>query len=260
MREWLSEIIDQIALGEYLSKSKLNCGSRFGLIAVDNAVEFMLISYVEIYKQLIGGHKVGGIKKKEWDDIKRQFPTLLAFVVKHESKLSLKENDTLRYHDFRNNLYHSGIPITTSPIRVERYSVLARDILSILFSISFTKTEWNDILFQISSVIKSTESEIVVRNQVTFNKIDDIIIFSSSASPIAKEAIALCLYGISIKLGSPPSILSLMQSLSRSGHPLSKTVVNSRLTDLRKIGWLQKDTLILSSKGIKEILKKFIIQ
>ena len=64
MKSWLIDAIDQIALGEYLAESSISCGQRFGLIAVDNSIEFMLIAYVEVFKQIVGGHKRGGINKK----------------------------------------------------------------------------------------------------------------------------------------------------------------------------------------------------
>ena len=67
MKAWLEDIIDQIALGELLAASSLSCGTRFGLIAVDNAVECMLILYIESHKQMVGGYKAGGIKKPAWE-------------------------------------------------------------------------------------------------------------------------------------------------------------------------------------------------
>jgi len=114
MKDWLTEIVDQMALGEVLAESSLSCGQRFGLIAVDNAVEFMLIAYVEVHRQLVGGHKAGGISKRDWDDTKRQFPKLLSFVAAQEPNLQPLEAEISRYHDFRNGLYHTGTPVTTS--------------------------------------------------------------------------------------------------------------------------------------------------
>lgn len=260
MKDWLSEIIDQIALGEILANSKVSCGERFGLIAVDNAVEFMLIAYVETYKQLIGGHKAGGVTKKDWDDTKRQFPKLLTFVVTQEAKLASLETEISRYHDFRNGLYHSGTPVTTTASRVIKYSELARKVLSVLFSISLTPDEWESILAQNSSALSGSSLSSSIKRQVTYELIDGLVKFSTATSVTASEAVALCLHGYSIITGAPPSRPSLIQALARSGHPLSVEVTNARLHDLKKSNWIQKNDLVLSAKGRKELGKKFLIE
>ncbi len=260
MKDWLSEIIDQIALGEILANSKLSCGERFGLIAVDNAVEFMLIAYIETFKQLVGGHKTGGITKKDWDETKRQFPKLLAFVVTQEIALVPLETDISRYHDFRNGLYHSGAPVTTSAIRVMKYSELARKVLAVLFSILLTSDEWESILAQNASTLSGVANVNIIKRQVTYELTDGLVKFATAASLTASEAIALCLHGFSIITGAPPSRPSLIQALARSGHPLSSETANSRLYDLKKNGLLQKSDLALSAKGRKELGKKFLIE
>ena len=168
MKDWLSEIIDQIALGEILANSNVSCGERFGLIAVDNAVEYMLIAYIETYKQLVGGHKAGGIIKKDWDETKRQFPKLLTFVVTQEVMLTPLEVEITRYHDFRNGLYHSGTPVTTSASRVVKYSELARKVLEVLFSISLTIKEWESTLAKNASALSGSIVTSTVKRQVTY--------------------------------------------------------------------------------------------
>ena len=75
MEDWLFEVIDQIALGQFLATTKLSCGQWFGLIAVDNAIEFMLIYYVEGYKQIVGKPPPLGITQKEWKEKKREVPS-----------------------------------------------------------------------------------------------------------------------------------------------------------------------------------------
>jgi hypothetical protein len=259
MKTWLSEIIDQIALGEFLAYSKVSCGQRFGLIAVDNAVEFMLIAYVEVYKQLVGGHKLGGIIKKDWEDTKKHFPKLLAYVATLEPNLQTHVPDITRYHEFRNSLYHSGTPVTTTSTRVAKYSKLAQEILAILFTIKLTPQEWDSILSLVESSLSSQSPSHLIKRQVTYDKVDDFVKFTTSASPTASEAVAICLHGCSILTGAPPSRPSLLQSLARSGHALPLKVLNARLFDLRRNGWLQKNALALSAKARKELAKKYLL-
>jgi hypothetical protein len=259
MKSWLEEIIDQMALGEFLAHSKLSCGQRFGLIAVDNAVEFMLIAYVETYKQLVGGQKTGGITKKDWDDTKKSFPTLLSCIAKLEPNLQPHEKDIIRYHNFRNSLYHSGIPVTTTPGRVSKYSKVAQDVLRILFAITMTQKEWDAILSQVGSSLGSESASLSVKREVTYERVDTLIKFKTSASLTQLEAVAICLHGYSTQISTAPTRPSLGQSLSRSGYPLSTDVVNARITDLKNKRWLQKSDLILSTKGIKELSRKYLL-
>ena len=193
MKNWLAEIIDQIALGEVLAHSEISCGQRFGLIAIDNAVEFMLIAYVEVYKQLIGGHKSGGITKKDWDDIKRQFPKLLSHVLVLEPALQPLEVEISRFHDFRNSLYHSGVPVTTTPKRVTSYSLIAREVLVILFGISFTPEEWENALSQSATSLGPSTESTTIKRQVTYELIDGLVKFSTSATLVQPKPLH-CVY------------------------------------------------------------------
>lgn len=259
MKDWLVEIVDQIALGEILAHSSISCGQRFGLIAIDNAVEFMLIAYVEIQRQLVGGHKVEGINKKDWDEIKRQFPKLLPFVVGLELNLQALEVEISRYHEFRNGLYHSGTPVTTSASRVANYSKLARDVMRILFGLQFTPDEWNDIVARVGEFLTVGSVTETIKRQVSYEEKEGIVKFITSGLPTAPEAIALCLHGYSVLTGAPPSRPSLAKSLTMSGHPLGEGVINVRLSNLRRARWIQKNALTLAAKGRRELAKKYLL-
>jgi hypothetical protein len=259
MRDWLVEIVDQIALGEFLAISSISCGQRFGLIAVDNAVEFMLIAHVEVQRQLVGGHKGGGITKKDWDEIKRQFPKLLSFVVTLEPKLQPLEVKISRYHEFRNSLYHSGTPVTTSPDRVTKYSRLTREVLGILFGIQFSPDEWDGVVTRVADSLTVGNVIKTIKRQITYEEKEGIVKFSTSDFPTATEAIALCLHGYSIVTGAPPSRPLLTKSLAMSGHPLGEGVINVRLSNMRKAGWIQRNELTLAAKGRKGLAKKYLI-
>lgn len=260
MKDWLVEIIDQIAIGEFLANSSLSCGQRFGLIAIDNAIEFMLIAYVEIHKQLVGGHKTGGVTKKDWDETKKHFPKLLNHVALQEANLQPMESEINRYHDFRNTLYHSGAPVTTASDRVNKYAKIAKEVMVVLFGIRISENEWNEVLNRIARMVSNSDISKTIKLQVTFEILDGgVIKFITNANPKATEVIGLCLYGYSSHSASKASKSLLIQSLSRSGYPLNQKVLNARLADLRNEGWLQNNQLILSGKGRKELAKKFIL-
>jgi hypothetical protein len=259
MKEWLSETIDQIALGECMASSSVSCGPRFGIIAIDNAVEYSLISYVEQYKQLVGGHKPGGINKRDWDKKRRQFPDLLGYVATIETNLAPLESNILRYHDFRNNLYHSGLPLTTNKNRVHSYSELARNVLNILYSISYTSDEWDSILSSVKKQIEGIEDTQFNKFQVSYELIGDTVKFVTTNQPTAQEAIAISIHGYTVLTGDAPSRPLLVQTLARSGHPLSTDVLNSRLSDLRRNKWLRKSELLLSANGRRGLSKRYLL-
>jgi len=259
VRAWLRDPIDQIAIGEFLARSKISCGQRFALIAVDNSIEFMLIAYVEAYRQLVGGHKPGGIPKNEWRKIKGGFESLLSKICGLEPDLSQYEDEINRYHNLRNALYHSGSPTTVSSSRVMKYSKIARDVLSILFSIRFDKKEWEDYLSRIGCSLCSPASSPEIRRSVSYEQVNDLVRFSTDSQVSAKEAISLALHGFAILTGATPHRDSLLKSVAMSGYPITSKVLAARLSDLRKQRLIRKKHLQLTAKGLKVLQKKFIL-
>jgi hypothetical protein len=259
VKTWLLDAIDQIALGEYLASSPLSCGTRFGLIAVDNSVEFMLIAYVEAFKQLVGGHKAGGISKNEWRQIKRNFEDLLAKVCSLEPNLGQHQHDINRFHVLRNGLYHSGAPTTVSRSRVLEYSGLARDVLDILFSISFTEAEWDAYVSKVGETLVSGKSAANIRRSVSFELADDIVRFSTSDQPSAAKSVALSLYGFGVLVGKQPESQDLLRSVALSGYPMTRKVLSARVSDLRREGWIRKDRFQITAKGLRNLQKEYIL-
>jgi hypothetical protein len=257
MKDWLEEIVDQIAVGELLGKSTVSCGQRFGLIAIDNAVEFMLIAYVEIYKQLVGSHK-GVISNKDWEETKKAFPKILGFVAAQEPKIQPLESEINRFHEFRNKLYHSGSPTTTSSPRVLQYKQLAVQVLDNLFSIVFTTEEWEQRLSRISAQFSGSAFR-EVKHTVSYEMVNGIVKFTTAETLTASESVALCLHGYSVLTGDQPSRPQLIRSLALSGYPLDSKVLNARLYDMRRDGWIGKSDLGLKSKGQRQIRKKYLI-
>lgn len=259
MRSWLIDAIDQIALGEYLARSSISCGQRFGLIAVDNAIEFMLIAYVEVYTRLVGGHKSGGISKRDWQNIKRNFEDLLSHVCNLEPNLKKHEDHINRYHNLRNGLYHSGNPTTVSPSRVVKYAKLGREVLSILFSIGFAQNEWEEHVGIVGAALVSSDICPRIRRAVSFELENDLVRYSTEGQPSAKEAICLSLQGYGVLTGGSPDRDALLRSVTLSGYPITQPVLTSRLSDLRRERWIRKRNLQLTAKGLREIRKKYLV-
>lgn len=259
MKAWIADAIDQIALGEALATSTLGCGQRFGLIAVDNSVEFMLIAYIEVYKRLVGGHIAGGIPKKQWESQKQNFSDLLAVVVAKENALSNHEVEINRYHDLRNDLYHTGKPRTVSKSKVLAYAKLAREVMDILFSISYDETEWEEAIENVQASFRGESEGAKPRRSVEFGESNGVVKCITQADPTAKEAILLALYGYSVTHGKHPTRDELSKSLAMSGTAVSSIVLSSRLYELRRDKMIRKNDLALTAKGKKEIATEFIL-
>ena len=66
MKPWTEDAIEQIATAQLLNAANISTGERLALIICDNAVEYMMVAYTEMEKQLV--HKV--IKPQQWDQTK----------------------------------------------------------------------------------------------------------------------------------------------------------------------------------------------
>jgi hypothetical protein len=259
MKDWLEDAIDQIALGDFLADSSLSCGQRFGLIAVDNAIEFMLNAYVEVDRQLVGGRKPGSITRKEWADKSSKFPVLVNFVVGLQPNLADLEDEINRRHKFRNDLYHTGLPKTTSAKQVHSHSKLARQVLSTLYGIDPSAEEWPDKVASIGNTLLEGGPSPTLRHEVTFEKVDDTVRFTCSEQPNARDAIALAIFGFVTRKAEAPDRSQLAKSLALSGNTSSPTVVSNRLSDLRRDKWVKRGELALTAKGRKELAKTYLI-
>jgi len=259
VKAWLFDATEQIVLGHYLASSRLSCGTRFGLIAVDNSIEFMLIAYVQVFRRLVGGHRPGGIPQNTWRQIKRNFEDLLAKVCSLEPNLAQHQDDINRFHDLRNGLYHSGIPTTVARSRVLEYSEIARGALDILFSISFTDAEWDAHVSKVGESLLSGKSAAKIRRSVSFELVNDIVRFSTPDTPSAAKSVALSIYGFGVLVGQQPEREELLRSVAISGYPMAKHVLNARISDLRKEGWIRKDRLQITGKGLTNLQKHFLL-
>jgi hypothetical protein len=259
MRQWLADAIDQIALGEILADSGLSCGQRFALIAIDNSIEFMLVAYVEVFKRLVGGHKTGGIPKQQWEKKKRNFSDLLSFVVSKEPALSQFEQEINRYHDLRNDLYHTGRPRTVSRSKVLSYAQLARTVLGILFAIQYDQAQWKQVLDKAFASLTGNSGGSLPIRSVTFQDVDGAVRYSTQSQPTAKEAISLVLHAYSISYGREPTREELLKSLALSGYAMTSQVLSSRLYELRRNKLIRNNSLGLTAKGRKHLAQHFLL-
>lgn len=131
---WLEELL--IHGLEHLEK-KTDFDKRMALICIDNSVEIMLKTFLELPEKSNG---IKGLSKKDKEEISRSFPSLLEGFEKFaEDKLDGIALDEIEFfHGLRNQLYHGGNGLTVDTRHVETYGAMAKLLLYNLFKIKVT--------------------------------------------------------------------------------------------------------------------------
>ncbi|MHA1456759.1 MAG: hypothetical protein ACTSR5_12385 [Promethearchaeota archaeon] len=128
---WVSGPKELIEHALSLVKTGKDSDLRIAMICVDNATEIMIKSYLSLNKRILGIHY------KEYYYGIEKFPRMLNLLQKYliQGEISLDELDKIEFlHSIRNNLYHSGTGISIIKSFVNKYILLARDLLSRLFN------------------------------------------------------------------------------------------------------------------------------
>ena len=114
-----------------LLRTDSDTNRRLAMIAIDNAVELMVKTYLGLPKRITGLQ----INRKEYQEIAESFPSLLDALEKHApTKLDGIDLGTIEwYHRLRNELYHQGNGLTVERDKVEIYAELANVLFRNLF-------------------------------------------------------------------------------------------------------------------------------
>lgn len=104
---------------------------RIAMISIDNAVETTIKSYLSLNRRSLG------IDHEVLNKSTRNFPKMLNLLLSNCSdKISSEELDAIEmFHKIRNSLYHQGTGITVEKEIVERYAIVAKDLISRLFEV-----------------------------------------------------------------------------------------------------------------------------
>ena len=109
---------------------------RLALLAVDNAVELTIKTYLGLPKRINGI----AVPRKEYAEFSESFPKLLDAVEQYASdKISgIDLGEIEWFHRLRNQLYHQGNGLTVDRDKVEIYSELAKLLFENLFQAQLT--------------------------------------------------------------------------------------------------------------------------
>jgi hypothetical protein len=251
LKPWVSDVVEQLCIAEILNDAPMNSSERLALIVCDNAVEFMLIAFVEVEKHLVGH----GIKRKDWDETKQVFEKLLDFVSSRNRELALVRDDVLSFHKLRNTLYHTGLPVSVKREHVAVYLAHAKTIVSIFFGVAIAIEEWGTRKLHAVSALCGT-AYTPAGAPVTAEQVGDAVRVCVPPGLGNLETLCLVLHQLTKTVGEIPTTGRLERSLTLSGFShLSGANLSKRVYDGRKKGLIQKDNLALSQSGRQSISK-----
>lgn len=128
---WASGPGEILRHGLDLLRRDTDTNRRLAMIAIDNAVELMIKTYLGLPKRITGL----AITRKEYQDVAESFPALLDLLEKYAAdKLDGVDLGAIEwYHRLRNELYHQGNGLTVERDKVEIYAELANVLFRNLF-------------------------------------------------------------------------------------------------------------------------------
>jgi hypothetical protein len=128
---WASGPGEILRHGVSLLKADSDVNRRLAMIAIDNAVELTIKTYLGLPKRINGL----AITRREFQEAAESFPALLDALENHaEDKLDGIDLGAIEwYHRLRNELYHQGNGLTVERDKVEVYAELANTLFKNLF-------------------------------------------------------------------------------------------------------------------------------
>jgi hypothetical protein len=131
MQPWATGPAEILEHGLTLLQTDSDKNRRLAIIAIDNAVELAIKTYLGLPIRVTGVE----ISRKDYQEISESFPKLLDALEKHcaERLEGVDLGEVEWYHRLRNQLYHQGNGLTVEREKVRVYSELARILFRGLF-------------------------------------------------------------------------------------------------------------------------------
>ena len=129
---WLSGCYELLEHGieHFLNDTEFD--RRLAMISIDNALELAVKTYISRNLRVLN------IKRKDYNNIKRNFSKLLSLILKVvPNKVSEQELSSIEHnHELRNNLYHEGIGISVNKEIVKSYTEEVIALISKLYEVN----------------------------------------------------------------------------------------------------------------------------
>jgi len=124
-KPWVSGPAEVLGHGLQHLEADTDLDRRLALIAVDNAVELAIKTYLTLPRRVVGSPC---LSRKEQAQLEDGFPTMLDALEQHAGALlvGVPLDEIEFYHRLRNQLYHGGTGLTVEREKVAMYADLAR--------------------------------------------------------------------------------------------------------------------------------------
>ena len=124
-KPWVSGPAEVLEHGLQHLEADTDLDRRLALIAVDNAVELAIKTYLTLPRRVVGSPC---LSRKEQAQLEDGFPTMLDALEQHAGALlvGVPLDEIEFYHRLRNQLYHGGTGLTVEREKVAMYADLAR--------------------------------------------------------------------------------------------------------------------------------------
>jgi hypothetical protein len=134
---WASGAEEILRHGLTLLQDDSDANRRLALIAIDNAVELTIKTFLGLPKRLTKLQ----ITRKEYLEIAESFPAMLDALERHAGNrvVGLDLGEIEWYHRLRNQLYHQGSGLSVDRAKVEVYAGLANALFKNLFEIELVQ-------------------------------------------------------------------------------------------------------------------------
>lgn len=262
----LEDVKNQLSIATIMMESPVGTANKLSFIIIDNAVEYMLKVFVDKNKLAAKGKRVGKkqIPAADWADIKSNFWELIWFV---ESKSKLNKTmaqSIFDYHDeIRNELYHEAKPQTAYHDDIKKYLRLAKDLLTILFSITLDEQAWKQHAEYVRQRIFGKKVKLPViseRRQVKVDISKPIVTFKTEAKLSTPEIILIVVYGY-VSNHQMPTANQIIDSFKFSHRDTPKKTITNRLNELVSKNRLGKENehYLMKPDGHEILKEKFDI-
>lgn len=179
-RPWVSGPAELLEHGLDHLSADTDLDRRLALIAVDNAVELAIKTFLTLPKR--APRSPGLSRRQQSEVVEGGFPALLDALEKHASAAASEAElcDFEFYHRLRNQLYHGGAGLTVERQKVEMYADLAQLLFRNLFDyeIGTPRDDENAITFLVrwSEIERLLNDKAIVASRTRHRQLNPAII------------------------------------------------------------------------------------
>lgn len=168
---------------QLLKKEDSDVNRRIAMISIDNSVELMMKTFLNLPKRISGIT----VSKKRYAEFSESFPRLIdaleEFAGHKVSDLNFGEIEW--YHRLRNELYHQGNGLTVERQKVETYATLAQILYKNLFGFNLIEdetvtdksdlTEYLEMWGRFELIVQSRKSDYQAFNKSTIEILNELV-------------------------------------------------------------------------------------